>query len=128
MDTKKPTELLTEQEFKELFRVPYGVDIRLIDGGPVSIEKKPFNATIFSKEQFNVGLCLSLPSLFKQFLPFTKIPPTFLYLNAVRVLIGCSILNMFFRLDLSLLEILFIYTVKMRGKEIFSLFAHIPFL
>ena len=38
---------------------------------------------------------------------------------------GCSILNMLFHLDLSLLEILFIYTIKMSEKGIFNLSAHI---
>ena len=36
---------------------------------------------------------------------------------------GCSILDMLFHLDLSLLEIMFVYTVKMSRKWIFSLFA-----
>ncbi|RVW21238.1 hypothetical protein CK203_114582 [Vitis vinifera] len=71
---------------------------------------------------------LSSSSFFKQFLHFTKIPPSFLHLNAVRVLMVCSILNMLFHLELSLLEVLFIYTIKMRRKGIFSLSAHIrPF-
>ena len=38
---------------------------------------------------------------------------------------GSSILDMLFRLDLSLLKIIFIYTVKMSEKEIFILSAHI---
>ena len=41
---------------------------------------------------------------------------------------GCSVLDMLFQLDLSLLEVLFIYTVKMNQKERFSLFAHTPSL
>ena len=55
-----------------------------------------------------------------------KIPPIFLHSNVVRVPMGCSILNMLFHLELSLLEVLFIYTIKMRRKGIFSLSAHIP--
>lgn len=55
-----------------------------------------------------------------------KISLIFLHPNAVRVLMGYSILNMLFYLDLSLLEVLFIYTIKMSGKGIFSLFSHIP--
>lgn len=39
---------------------------------------------------------------------------------------GCNILNMLYHLDLSLLDVLFIYTIKMSRKEIFSLSAHIP--
>lgn len=89
-------------------------------------EKEPFNATVFRKEQFKIGLRFPFPSLFRQFLHFTKISPSFLHPNAVRVLMGCTILDMLFHLDLSLLEILFIYTMKMSGKRIFNLSAHIP--
>ena len=128
MNAEKSIEFLTEQEFKKRFRVLYRVAIRLMDGGPVSTENEPFNATVFSNEQFNVGLYFPLPSLFKKFLHFTKILLAFLHLNALRVLTGCSNLNMLYHLDLSLLEVLFIYTIKMNGKEIFSLSTHIPFL
>ena len=41
---------------------------------------------------------------------------------------GCSILNMLFNLDLSLLEALFVYTIKKEKTDLFSLFAHIPSL
>lgn len=41
---------------------------------------------------------------------------------------GCSVLDMLFQLDISLLEFLFIYTVKMNQNERFSLSAHIPSL
>lgn len=62
---EKSIELLTEREFKECFCVPYGVVIYLMNGGPVSTENESFNATVFSKEQFNVKLRFPLPSLFK---------------------------------------------------------------
>ena len=73
----------------------------------------------FTKEQFAAGLRLPLPSLLKQFLNFTQISFAFLYLNVIQILMGCSVLNMLFQLDLSLLEVLFIYTIKraqMRGS------------
>ena len=91
----------------------------------MSTEQEPYNDIFFSKEQFNVGLRFPLSSLFKQFLHFTKISPTFLHSNVVRILMKCSILNMLNHLDLSLLEVLFIYTITMSRKEIFSLSAHI---
>ena len=84
--------------------------------------------TYFSNEQFNAGLCLPLPSLFKKFLHFTQISSTFLHPNVVWVLMGCSVLDMLYQLDLSLLEVLFVYTVKMSRKKRFSLYAHIPSL
>ncbi|RVW23205.1 hypothetical protein CK203_099542 [Vitis vinifera] len=40
----------------ECFHILHGVSIRLMDGGPMPTEKELFNATIFSKEQFNAGL------------------------------------------------------------------------
>ena len=91
------------------------------DGAPTSAEKDSPNSIFFSNEQFNMGLHLPLPSLFKQFLHYTKIPLAFIHLNVVRVLMGCSILNMLFHLDLSLLKVFFVYTIKMSGKGIFNL-------
>ena len=41
---------------------------------------------------------------------------------------GCNILSMLFNLDLSLLEVLFIYSLKKRKNDIFSLVAHLPSL
>ena len=51
----------------------------------------------FTNEQFVVGLHLPIPSLFKQFFHFTQIPLTFLHPNVVRVLMGCSVLDMLFQ-------------------------------
>ena len=82
----------------------------------------------YTNEQFVVGLHLLLLSFLKQFLHFTQISHTFLYLNVVQILMECSMLDMLFQLDLSLMEVLFIYTLKMSLKERFNLFAHIPSL
>ncbi|KAL6330385.1 hypothetical protein AAG906_040314 [Vitis piasezkii] len=111
-ESRKSIEQLNVWEFRECFRTPIGISIRWLSGDP----------------HFNFRLQFPFLSLFKQFLHFTKIPPVFLHPNIVRVLMGCSILSMLYHLDLSLLEVLFIYTIKMSGKEIFSLSAHIPFL
>ena len=94
----------------------------------MSTEKTGHNAIYFTKEQFNAGLRFPFLSLFKQFLHFTQIPPAYIHPNIVRVLMGCSILNMIFQLDLSLLEVLFIYTLKKGKNDIFSMFAHISSL
>ena len=55
----------TDWEFRECFCIPHGVAFRLMDGGPVSTENESFNATVFSKKQFNVRLHFPLRSLFK---------------------------------------------------------------
>ena len=41
---------------------------------------------------------------------------------------GCSILSLLFNLDLSLLEVLFVYSLKKGKNDIFSMAAHLPFL
>lgn len=125
---KKPTKLLYEREFHERFCIPNGISIHFVDEDPTSIENEALSAIFFNKEMFNVGLCLILPSLFKQFLYYTKIPPVFIHPNIVHVLMGCNIVDMFFHLDLSLLEVFFVYTIKLSKKVIFSMSAHIPSL
>ena len=94
----------------------------------MSTKQEPDGVIVFSKKQFNVRLRFPLSLLFKQFLHFTKIPHAFLHPNIVRILMGCSMLNMLYHLDISLLEVLFIYTIKMSKKEIFSLSADISSL
>lgn len=111
--SKRPVDLLSEQEFREHFHIPNDISILLVDDEPTPTEKLSHNATYFNKDQLNVGLCFPLPSLLKQFFHFTKISPTFLHPNAVRVLMGCNILDMLYHLDLFLLELLFVYTIKM---------------
>ncbi|KAL6335989.1 hypothetical protein AAG906_003616 [Vitis piasezkii] len=74
--------------------------------------KFPRDPNLLSMSQFATGLRLPLLYLFKQFFHFTQIPLALLHPNVVRVLMGCSILNMLFQLDLSLLEVLFVYTMK----------------
>ena len=51
------------------------------------------NAVYFTREKFAAGLCLLVPSLVKQFLNFTQVPPTLVHLNYIRILMGYSVLN-----------------------------------
>lgn len=124
----KHIDLLDVGEFKERFVIPNGVSVQLLEGRPIPTHKSDDNSVCFTKEQFNTGLRLPLLSLFKQFLHFTKIPPALIHPNVVCVLMGCIILDMLFNLELSLLEILFVYTIKKAKSEIFSLAANIPSL
>ena len=117
---------LSAKEFHELFCIPNGVSVELADEEAVSTENNEDHVIFFSKEQFNAGLRFPLPSLFKEFLHFTQIPPAYIHPNMVRVLMGCSILNMLFNLDLSLLEVLFIYSIKKLKTDIFSFVACLP--
>ena len=126
--TEKFVDKLNVREFCERFCIPNGVSVQLVDGEVVSTEKSEDNAIFFTKEQFNAGLRFPLPSLFKEFLHFTQIPPAYIHPNMVMVLMGCSILSMLFNLDLSLLEVLFIYSIKKGKHDIFSFVACLPSL
>ena len=126
---EKSTDKLSVKEFRDRFCIPNGVIVEFLNGEDVvSIEKAEQDTVIFSKEQFNAGLRFPLPALFKEFLHFSQIPPAFIHPNVVRVLMGCSIINMMFNLDLTLLEVLFVYSLKKGKNDIFSLSAHLPSL
>ena len=124
--TKKSVDKLSVKEFREWFCIPNGVLVELAEGEAVSTENAEDNAICFSKEQFNAGLRFPLPSLFKEFLHFTQIPPAYMHPNMVRVLMGCSVLSMLFNLDITLLEVLFIYSIKKLKTDIFSFVACLP--
>ncbi|RVW16895.1 hypothetical protein CK203_088638 [Vitis vinifera] len=75
--------------------IPHDVLIDLVnEEAAMPTEKGGKNAILFTKEQFNAGLRFPLPALFKEFLHFSQIPPIFIHPNLVRVLMGCSIINM----------------------------------
>ena len=125
---EKSVDKLNVREFREHFCIPNGLFIELTDGEAVSTEKIEDNTIFFSNEQFNAGLRFPLPSLFKEFLHFTQIPSAYIHPNMIRVLMGCSILSMLFNLDLSLLEVLFIYSIKKVKNDIFSFVVSLPSL
>ncbi|KAL6319632.1 hypothetical protein AAG906_020709 [Vitis piasezkii] len=82
---EKATDKLNVKEFRDRFCIPNGVIVELLDGEElVPTEKAEGNTIIFSKEQFNAGLRLPLPALFKEFLHFSQIPPAFIHPNIVR--------------------------------------------
>ena len=126
---EKSIDKLNVKEFRYRFCIPNGVTVELLNEEElVPIEKAEGNAIIFSKEQFNAGLWFPLPALFKEFLHFSQISPAFIHPNIVRVLMECSIINMLYNLDLSLLEVLFVYSLKKGKNDIFSMAAHLPSL
>ncbi|RVW70471.1 hypothetical protein CK203_058329 [Vitis vinifera] len=126
---EKSIDKLNVKEFRERFCILNGVLVEFLDEEEaVSTEKAEGRAIPFSKEQFNAGLRFPLRVLFKEFLHFTQIPPAFIHPNTVRVLMRCSILNMLFNLNLSLLEVLFVYSLKKVKNDIFSMATHLPSL
>ena len=126
---EKAIDKLDVNEFRERFLIPNGVSIDLVNEvAAMPTEKGEENVILFTKEQFNTGLRFPLPALFKEFLHFSQVPPIFIHPNLVRVLMGCSIINMLYSLDLTLLEVFFVYSLKKAKNDIFSVSAHLPSL
>ena len=90
-----PVNLLFEQEFQARFRIPDKIAILLVDGEPLSSENSPTTRRTSARSNLIQGSVYLYP-LFEQFLHFTQIPLAFLHPNVVRVLMWCSILDMFY--------------------------------
>ena len=89
------------------------IKLEMSDGTATSTMGVADNAIYFTREQFAVGLCLPIPSLVKHFLHFTRAPPALVHPNVFWILMSCSVLNFLYQLDISLVEICFIYTLKL---------------
>ena len=64
----------------------------------------------------------------KQFLHFTRAPPALIHLNFFRIFMGCSVLNSLYQLYISLVEICFIYTLKLGIGGCLSMSTHSTWL
>lgn len=83
-----------------------------------------FSGKIFiSRKQFWVGRQLLLPSLVRKFLYHTEMYPVHMHPNTMHVLMGCKVLNRLYALEFSVLEVLFMYIVRLGVAGRFSLSA-----
>ena len=62
----------------------------------------------------------------KHFLHFTRAPLALVHSNVFMILMGCSVLNVLPQLDISLVEIWFIYTLRLGVRGRLSMSAHSP--
>ena len=97
-----------------------------LDGAAVSIVRWTYNSVYFTQEQFSMGLHFPIPSLVKQFIHFTQAPPALIHPNVFRIFMGYSVLNSFYQLDISMIEIYLIYTLKLRIGGHLYMSAHSP--
>ena len=103
---------LTMEELRTYCEVLDNIDLRLMENPEDSAMGGEHNAMFFAREQITAGLRFPVPALVKQLLHFTRAPPALIYPNTIRILTGCSVLNLLYQLDLSLVEICFIYALK----------------
>ena len=115
-DTPSASSLISSlfmQELRSYCQIPNNIDFELSDGPAEPTINLEDNVVYFTQEQLTVGLRLPISSLVKQFLLFSGAPPALIHLNVIRILTGCNMLNLLYQLDISLVEVSFIYTFKL---------------
>ena len=117
---------MSVEELRFFCQVPAGISLELLEGAIVSTVEWANNSVYFTWEQFVASLRFFVTSLVKQFLHFTRAPPTLIHPNVFRILMGCSVLKSLYQLDISLIEICFIYTLKLGIGGRLSMSAHSP--
>ena len=104
---------LSMEELRFYCQIPENIDFELSDGPVESTIGDRDSAIYFTREQLAVGLRFPISSLVKKFLHFSEAPPALIHINVIRILIGCNVLNVLYQLDISLVEVCFIYTLKL---------------
>ena len=117
---------MSVEKFRSFCLVPEGISLELSDEPTFSTIIQADNAICFTREQFAAGLHFPVSSLMKQFLHITRAPLALIHPNVFWILMGCSVLNFIYQLDISLVEICFIYTLKLGTGGWLSMSAHSP--
>ena len=110
------------------YEIPDDIDVILSDGSAQNTVGGEDNEVFFTREQLATGLHFPVPSLVKQFLHFTRVPPALVHPNVILILIGCCVLNLLYELDLSLLEVCFAYTLRVVQGGWMCMLAQSPWL
>ena len=117
---------MSAEELRLYNQVPIEISLEISDDPATSTIGEADNAMYFTREQFTTRLRFPVPSLVKQFLHFTRAPPVIVHPNVFRILMGCSVMNSLYQLDISLVEIYFIYTLKLGIGGRLSMSSHSP--
>ena len=119
---------LSMEELRSYCHIPDNINFELSDDPTESTIGKEDGAIYFTREQLAAGLRFPVSSLIKQFLHFSEALPALIHLNIIRILTECSVLNLLYQLDISLVEVFFIYTLKLAHGGRLSLSAQNPWL
>ena len=114
---------MSMEELRSYCQILDNISLELSDGPVASTIGEADNAVCFTQEQFAVGLYFLISSLVKQFLHVCRAPPVLIHMNTFRILMGCSVLNLLYQLDISLVEICFGYMLKLKivGRLLISI-------
>ena len=114
------------EELRLLNQFPVDIILEVADSTATPTIGGADNTVYFTCEQFAARLCFPIPSLVKEFLYFTRAPPALIHPNVFKILMGYSMLNLLYQLDISMVEICFIYTLKRGVGDRLSMSTHSP--
>ena len=114
------------EELRSYCQIPNTINFELLDGLVESTINEENNVMYVTQEQLAVGLRFTISSLVKQFLHFFGVPLALIHKNVIWILTGCSVLNRLYQLDISLVEVCFIYTLKLGRGGWLSMLAQSP--
>ena len=100
------------EELRAYCDVLDNIDLKLMEEQDESTLGGEHNAVFFTREHLAAGLRFPVAAIVKQFLHFTRASPTLFHPNTIHILTGCSVLNLLYQLDLSLVEICFAYSLR----------------
>ena len=115
---------MSMEELRSFCQILDSISLELSNDPIASTVGEADNAIYFTREQFVARLRFPVSLLVKRFLHVSQAPPTLIHPNAIRILMGCSVLNLLYRLDISLVEICFVYTLKLKTKGKLSMSTH----
>ena len=87
---------LSMEELRSYCQIPSNIDFELPDGPTKSTVNEEDSVVYFTREQLVAGLRFPISSMVKQFLHFSRVPLALIHLNVIRILTGCSVLNLFY--------------------------------
>ena len=70
---------LTMEELKVYCEVPDNINLRLMERADDSTPGREHNGVFFTREHLAVGLRFPIPTIVKQFLHFTQVPPALIH-------------------------------------------------
>ena len=104
---------MSMEELRSFCQIPNSISLELSNCLAMSTIGEADSAVYFTRKQFAARLRFPISSLVKQFLHVSWEPLALIHPNAIRLLMGCSVLNLLYPLDISLVEICFAYMLKL---------------
>ena len=74
-------------------QIPDSISLEFLDGPATLTVGEEDSAVYFTREQLTTGLCFLVSSLVKHFFHVSRAPPALIHPNAIRILMGCSVLD-----------------------------------